>query len=256
MDRRLIFPAVAITAWAQQPAQPPGATEAEAALRARVDEFYKLQVEKKFRQAEAMVADDSKDDYYNHAKQQISGYSLQQVELLDSNTRARVTVKAKVTLRAALVGAQEFEIPLVTNWKVENGQWLWYIDPESRGKTPFGAIKPSPDTPKEGNALAPANVDIKDIMNQITLDRQGVILNASTPEQKVTITNHLPGPIALEVMKPDLSGVSVELEKMNLGAGESSLVRLHLTTQAKSAGVVRLLASPLNKVLTIQLNLN
>ena len=93
MDRRLIFPAVAITAWAQQP--PPAPPEVEAALRARVEQFYQLEIDKKFRQAEAFVAEDTKDDYYNGSKPAIKASSIQKIEWSDNNTRARVTSKAK-----------------------------------------------------------------------------------------------------------------------------------------------------------------
>ena len=63
MDRRLLFPAIAATAWAQQPSQP--STEA---LRDRVQQYYQMMVDKKYRQAEAMVAMESKEDYYNGKK--------------------------------------------------------------------------------------------------------------------------------------------------------------------------------------------
>ena len=62
MDRRLLFPAVADTAWAQQSS--PEAVAAEKALRERVQQFYQLQQDKKYRDAEAIVADDTKDSYY------------------------------------------------------------------------------------------------------------------------------------------------------------------------------------------------
>src|ERR1700691_5106919 len=96
IDRRFLFPVAAVTAWAQQPA--PAAAEAEAALRARVEQFYQLQVDKKFRQAEALVAEESKDDYYNRSKPDIKGFSIQEIQLLDDNTRARVTLKGKLVI--------------------------------------------------------------------------------------------------------------------------------------------------------------
>ena len=212
IDRRFLFPVAAVTAWAQQPS--PATAEAEAALRARVEEFYKLQVEKKYRQAESMVADDSKDDYYNRAKQNIEGFSIQQIELLGNNSRASVTIKGKVTLRAALLGAQQFELPLLSSWKVENGQWVWWVDPETKGRTPFGTIKPA--TPADtANGVAaipppPVAIDVKTLKNQVTLDSSSVILDASHPEQTLMFTNHLPGPIKLELIVPQLAGVSID----------------------------------------------
>jgi hypothetical protein len=255
MDRRFLFPVAAVTAWAQQPS--PAAAEAEAALRARVGQFYKLQVDKKFRQAEAMIADDSKDDYYNRAKQNINGVSIQQIELLDNNTRAKVTVKAKVTLRAALIGAQEFELPLLTSWKVEDGQWVWYVDRETAGPTPFGKVNLTPaDAAKGTPPPPPAAMDVKTLKSQVTLDRSFVTLDASHREQTLTFTNHLPGPITLELTKPQLADVSVELEKSEVKGGETSEIRFRLTGPAKSSGVVSVLASPLNKTFEIQVQSN
>jgi len=255
IDRRFLFPVAAVTAWAQQPS--PAVAEAEAALRARVEQFYQLQVDKKFRQAEAMVADDSKDDYYNRAKQNINGFSIQQIEWLDNNTRARVTIKGKVTLRAALIGAQEFEMPLLTSWKLENGQWVWYVDPDLKGRTPFGKIEIAPPAGGAKDASPSAiGINPTTLTDQVTLDLSSVTLSASSPEQTVTVTNRLPGPITLELTKPQLDGISVEIEKSDLKAGEKSAIRLRLTGEVKASGVVRLLASPLNKVLEIQVHSN
>jgi hypothetical protein len=254
IDRRFLFPVAAATAWAQQPS--PVAAEAEAALRARVEQYYKLQVDKKFRQAEAMVAEDSKDEYYNRAKQDIKGFSIQQVEFLDNNTRARVTTKGRVVLREPHIGAQEFEFPLLTSWKIENGEWVWYIDPEISDRTPFGIIKPSTGTAKGATPPAPVRMDVATLMNQVTLDTTSVTLNASNPVQTITVTNHLPGPISLELNKPQLGEVSIQIEKADLKAEEKSAVWFRLTGEAKSSGVVRLVASPLNKVFEIQVHSN
>ena len=81
MDRKLLLPVVAVTAWAQQ--ANPAAVEAEKAVRARAQEFFDLQVGKKYRQGEAMVAEDSKDDYYNGDKYSFKSFTIQRVELSD-----------------------------------------------------------------------------------------------------------------------------------------------------------------------------
>src|SRR5579863_2298736 len=200
IDPRFLLPVAAATAWAQQPS--PAAAEAEAALRARVEQFYKLQVDKKFRQAESMVAEDSKDEYYNRAKQDIKGFSIQQVEFLDNNTRARVTTKGRVVLREPHIGAQEFEFSLLTSWKIENAEWVWYIDPEISARTPFGIIKPPAGTAQGATAPEPVRMDVATLMCLVTVDTSSVTLNASNPEQTVTVTNHMPGPVTLEWDKP------------------------------------------------------
>jgi hypothetical protein len=252
MDRRLLFPAVAITAWAQQAS--PAAAEAERALRERVTQFFQLQVDKEFRKGEAMVAEDSKDDYYNGSKPDIKGFSIQQVELLDNNTRARVTIKAKRVVKT-LVGVLDFEMPAVTSWKLENGQWVWYIDRGMSTQSPFGKI----DRPTPGRGATdppPRGVDLATIMNQVTIDRTSVTLNASNPVQTLTVSNDLQGSLSLEVSSPQLDGISVEIEKVELKSGEKSAIRFRSTSEAKSSGIVRILASPLNKTFEIQVSSN
>jgi hypothetical protein len=255
MDRRLLFPAVAITAWAQQPT--PSAAEAEAALRSRVEQFYQLQVDQKFRQAEALVAEDSKDDYYNRAKLNIKGFSIQSIEWLDNGSRARVSVKGRLLVRAAMLANQEFEMVGISSWKIENGQWVWYIDEELASQTPFGRINRTRSA-ASGNAAPPSapKVDVATLMSQITLDSTSVTLNASNPVQTITLSNNLSGPITLELSNPQLEGVSIEVEKSELKAGEKSAIRFRLTGETKSSGVVRLVAAPLNKEFEIQVSSN
>jgi len=153
MDRWLLFPVVAATLWAQEAA--PAAADAEKALRARVDQFYTLQVQKKFRQAEAFVAEDTKDFYYNSHKSDLLGFSVTKVELLDNNTKAKITVNAKATMMIMGAGRLPFESPAVTLWKIENGAWVWYIDQEEAKQSPFGQMRRAdggPGSEKNGAA--------------------------------------------------------------------------------------------------------
>jgi len=245
----------ATTAWSQQPS--PAAAEAEAALRARVEQFYQLQVYKKFRQAEDLVAEESKDEYYNRAKQDIKGFSIQQIEFSDNNTRARVTIKGKVVIRTPFFAGQAFDMPVLGSWKIENGQWVWYLDRELASQSPFGRINsPSGETKGPVGNQPPARMNIETLMNLVTVDRTSVILNASNSVETVMVSNDMPGAITLALTDPHLAGISVEVEKSDLKAGEKSAVRFRLTGEAKSSGVVRLTASPVNKVFEIQVSSN
>jgi hypothetical protein len=254
-DRRFLFPVVAATAWAQQPA--PAVDEVEAALRARVEQFYQLQVDKKFRQAEALVAEESKDDYYNRAKPDIKGFSIQEIHLSDNNTRARVTLKGKLVFKIPQLGTQAFEMPMTTSWKMEDGQWFWFIDPELSGQTPFGKTNfQAGKAPADSAGRPPVKIDVATLMNQVTLDSTSVILNASNPVQTITVSNNLPGEVNLELTNPQLEGVSIEVERSTLKAGEKSAIRFRRTSEAKSSGLVSIVASPLNKVFDIRVRSN
>src|ERR1700712_4132412 len=80
MDRRLLMiPAAATVCWAQQAS--PAADEAKQALIGRVQTYYQLMMDKKYRQAEVMVAEESKEDYYNGKKPGIWGFDFSGVGL-------------------------------------------------------------------------------------------------------------------------------------------------------------------------------
>lgn len=255
MNRTLIFPAIAVTAWAQQPS--PAAVEAEAAVRARAQEFFQLQVDKKYRQAEAFVAEDTKDDYYNGARYNIKSFSIEKVELRDGDAQATVTLKAKATLTAAQIGAVQFEIPIVSLWKIEEGKWVWYREPVTAVQTPFGTIHPTqPGAPSSQPAAAVRVPNLADLQNAVKIDRNSISLTEDAPLQTVTVTNGLPGAVDLELTSDRIPGLSAELEKKHLDAGEKTVIRFRATDAGKASGVVRLKVSPLAQELDIQANLN
>ena len=97
-------------------------------------------MDKKFRQAEAFVAEDTKDLYFAGKKPELHGFTVQKVELLENNTKAKVTVKTKSSMMMMGVGRLPFEMPTETLWKVENGSWVWYVDSKAPLQTPFGAV--------------------------------------------------------------------------------------------------------------------
>src|SRR5580704_19637690 len=144
MDRRLLFPAIAVTAWAQQVS--PAAAEAEKAVRARAEKFLQLEVDKNFRAAWALVADDTQDYFFNSGKPNISSFVIDKIEISDDNTRARVTFRVKGIVRAVGLANQEFEFSAFATWKLENGDWFWYVDQSSK-ETPFGKIAISATAP-------------------------------------------------------------------------------------------------------------
>jgi hypothetical protein len=255
IDRRFLFPVAAVTAWAQQPA--PAAAEAEAALRARVEQFFQLQAEKKFRPAEAMVAEDTKDFYYNGKKFNINSFAIDKVELLDDNTHAKVTIKAKVTRALPGFGFVDFDTPSTTLWKLENGQWMYYVDQAAALQTPFGAVRDK--SGNGGNApasLASKIADLSSIQSLVKIDRDAVDLTPDEPVQTVTVSNDLPGAVDLELRADNISGLSAELEKKHLEAGEKTVIRLRATGKDKGAGVVHLMVSPLATQLNISVKIS
>jgi uncharacterized protein YchJ len=252
MDRRLLFPAVAITAWAQQ--TNPAAAKAEKALRARVEQFYQLQVDHKYRQVEPMVADDTKDLYYNASKPDLKAFSIEKVEILDHNTRARVTVKTTQIVLIPGAGPTPFDLSNPTLWKKEKGHWVYYIDQDAARNTPFGRFEPGKGEPAGKLDKTGEAPDLATLMSEVTIDRTSIELTESQPSQTVTITNSLPGLVELKVDPhiEKIEGLTVELSKPRLNSGERSVIGFRASPGARFSDVVRITAYPLNKPFDIR----
>ena len=253
MDRRLLFPAIAVTAWAQQ--VPQDAAEAEKAVRARAEKFLQLEQVKNYRAAWAFVADDTQDYFFNSGKPSINSFVIDRVELSDNNTRAKVIFRVKSVLRAPGMSDQEFEFPGFSTWKFENGDWYWYVEPFK--ETPFGKIGIS-GTTSTGSAPAARSVvpDLTKLDSQITINRQTVALTEAEPVQTIMVSNGMPGPIGLEVSSDKIAGVTVDVVKKQLNAGETGEVRFRLAGSSKASGIVRVICSPVDKEFDVQVTAN
>jgi hypothetical protein len=255
MDRNLILLAIAATALAQQPS--PEAAAAEAGLRARAQQFFDLQVAKKYRAAEPMVAADSQDAYYNGDRYNIRGFSIQRVEMLRNNSQAKVTIKAKVNFVAPGVPPMEVEAPVASLWKVENGQWVWFVDQAAGAQTPFGTFKPSPDDGALPPSIVPGTVpDASTLQRSVTIDKVAITVSRDTSPQTATISNQLPGPVDLEISSDAITGVIVELEKKSLLPGENTVIRFRTTGKGKGSGTVHVMVSPIAAQLDIRVTAN
>ncbi len=122
------------------PAAPP---EVDAALRARITQFYQLEVEGKFRQAEQLVAEDTKDLYVGSSKPLYSSFEILSIAYAEDFTKARVI--ALVTRQLPVEGflGHPVKTKAPSRWKVENGLWCYYVDPRTDlPRTPFAPGMP------------------------------------------------------------------------------------------------------------------
>ena len=130
-------------ALAQSPAElfekaPPQVDEA---LRARVTRFYQAHVEGKFRVADQYVAEDSKDAFFSADKRRFGGFEITRISYSDSFAKARVVTTVDDEFVNPL-GRYAVKMPLTTLWKLDQGEWFWYVVPSDGPKeTPFGKMK-------------------------------------------------------------------------------------------------------------------
>jgi hypothetical protein len=227
--------------------------EAEAALRARVGEFYRLLVDKKFRQAEALVAEDSKDMYYNWGKPDIKGFDIKSVEVLDGGRAAKVTLTVKMIMAVAGAAPVVFNMPSPSTWHLEQGQWSLWIDPDIAFLTPMGKIPPRSATSDNAPA-APALPNIDAVRNQVLLEQTEVTLTSDSPAQSVTILN--PSAAAVDLTLDERSraihGLVTEIATPHLGSLQQGSVLFRVEKGVKMSETVRIVVAPQNQILEIR----
>ncbi len=230
----------------------PATAEAEKALRARAEQFYQLEVDGQFRKAEALVAEDTKDYYFDHGKPSMRAFKMGKIEFTDP-THANVTLTATVVMTAPMIGSQEIPMTSVHTWKLENGTWFWYVDQTAGFDTPFGKMRVN-------GVAAPGSLNIgpmgaatgpKGLESLVTVNRNSVELTKSDPVQSVIVTNGLPGPISLTLSGNDADGLTVNVELKELKAGEKGQVQFKRTGKPVSATII-IHVAPVNLDLPIQ----
>jgi uncharacterized cupredoxin-like copper-binding protein len=256
----LVLAATAL--WAQTAAQkgPEPPPEVDKALRARINEFCELHKQGKFRQAEQFVADDTKDYYYNSSKPHYVSYEIQSIKYNEDFTQALATVICEQYLSA--LGFQNQTIKMLTpfNWKLENGQWMWFVLKDTMLVTPFGRMTPAEHTdgasaPPAGGAsprppVIPASVD--QFFAMIKADKNELTLKPGASGE-VTISNGTPGMIIVGIAR-QFAGVEAKLDVSGVPAGGKAVLTVHAGDHAAS-GVIRLDIKPIGPPIAVRVKI-
>src|SRR5579863_10120906 len=123
------------------PKAPP---EVEQALRARANAFLNYESKGDFRKAYDLVAEDSKDYYFGATKEKSASFTNDEVEY--GSDLSTATVKSTMRRQTMLAGHM-VEVPqiLISQWKLEKGEWVWYHDPSKDvTKTIIGPLAVAP----------------------------------------------------------------------------------------------------------------
>jgi hypothetical protein len=222
------------------------------ALRARITGFYQLHVKGDFRHAEAFVAEDTRDFYYSHNKPQYLSFEIGRIDYSENFTHAKATVIVEQYVMMPGFTDKPIKVPIPSTWKVVDGEWYWFVDPESVRDSPFGKMTAGKTQgPGSAPALPPIPTSADFLFTQVKLDKQSVTLTDGEPEQ-VTIVNGAPGMmnISLSAMLP---GVEGKLDRTSLKAGEKAVLTLRAGSHAKP-GVINIVVELTNQFLPIQVN--
>jgi hypothetical protein len=238
---------VSAAACAQTPAPAPQAPavlkappEVEQALRARVTEFFQLHVESNFQKAYGMVAEDTKVYYFNNKKNTYKSFRIAAVKFLNSDfTKASVDLECQQVMERVQFNGVVIPVPMTTLWKIEDGKWMWYRDPNYANLTPMGPSDVSKINPGATDEQIAAR--LKDltspesiakrglqIVGQSGLDKQEVTLAMDKPSSaEVTFHNGQSGYIKLELNAGDkVAGFSATLDKVDVGMNENAVLKL------------------------------
>jgi hypothetical protein len=236
---------------AQAPSDPPKPPEdVDRALRARVTEFYQDHVDGKFRQAEALVADDTKDFFYSASKPKYLSFEIAGIKYMDNFTRANVTIVLEQYIMMPGFTDKPVKVPAPSMWKLVDGQWYWYVDQATLHQTPFGGAKDGPASTPTPIAIPKAE-DMVYIFTLVKADKQAVNLKPGETE-KVTITNSAKGAMVIS-LSGKIEGVQMSLDRQNLQAGEQAVLTIKAESQAKSGGLA-VQVSPTGQTIPIQVN--
>ena len=232
--------------------------DVDAALRARIKQFYDYHVQGQFRKADALVAEDTKDYYFNGGKPKYLSYEISRIDYSDNFTKAKAVIICEMYIVMPGFADKPVKMPTPSAWKLENGEWYWYVDQQTIHDSPFGTMKAGPDL-KPGQtvplaALGLTNIDMSAdfLFKQVRLNKNEVSI-AAGESAEVLITNSAPGAMDLSV-KALSAGVEAKLEKTRLQSNETGVLKIGTTKQAQP-GVVNLVVEQTGQIIPIQVNL-
>jgi hypothetical protein len=249
-----IFALFAAVLAAQDPGElfhkPPA--DVDKALRARVSEFFELHVKGDFRHAEALVAEDTKDYFYNNNKPRYLSFDISTVKYNDDFTRAQVTVMCEQIVRFPGFPTTPMKVPTPSTWEIEDGKWVWYVDQSKIATSPLG-IKMTPGPPSS-NSGAPALGSVPTLDQfyaAFKADKDAVTLEAGGSDQ-VTISNSSPGSITVQLLGA-IAGIEAKFDQTKVKSGDKAVLSLRAGAGAKS-GTLQVRIDPLGKVIPIQVS--
>jgi hypothetical protein len=235
------------------------------ALRARVDKFFQAHVDGKFRVADAVVAEDSKDYYFESQKPRYLSYKIDSIEYSDNFTRAKVKTICETKSAMPGFGRLTMEMPRITTWKVENGEWFWYHDPalvsrnawakpRDPSKAPAPAAQPAAPAARQIDvSKGPSPQELKS-KSGVRPDKTSVVLGPDHPSDEVVFTNSLPGYVTLTVRAPKGGAVKAAFDRRDVGPRETARLRLEYQPSGDAPhGQERVLVGvqPIGKPVTI-----
>jgi len=243
MKRTLAFCLLAAAAYAQNP-QPaekplgPAPAKVDKALRARIAEFYQNQVDGKFREAEALVAEDTKDIYYSSTKTKLLGFEIKSIAYFDKYKRAAAQMSSQRYIMMPGFTDHPMTMPLTSTWKIERGKWVWYVDKETLRQTAFGIKLPASALaaqPDAGAQPLPAGFGALGLTGKVRVDRSALTIKPGESAE-IVFSSAAPG-IAVVSLEGKPAGLAISPEQVYVKQNESAKVTVKALPDAATAAL-------------------
>ncbi len=225
--------------------KPPAAVDQ--ALRARISEFYELHVKGDFRKAEELVAEDTKDFYYNHNKPRYFSFEIGRIDYSDNFTHAKATVLCEEEIMFPGFAGKHMKVPTASTWKLVDGKWYWYVDQDAMRMTPFGKMTAGPGSASGPIPVIPSGTSF--VMNKIHADKKSVTV-APGGSADIEFTNTAPGEMELVIMGT-IPGIEAKLSQTSLKANDKAVLTLRASQDAKG-GLLSIRVVQTGEVIPIQ----
>ncbi len=238
--------------------------EVDDALRARVKQFYQAHVDAKYRIADQVVAEESKDAFFAAAKPKYLGFEIVRINYTDDFTKAQAVVFCETDWYFH-GNKSKVKMPANSLWKVIDGQWYWYVLPITELKTPFGIMHYNSSDGTEQKAAEPVapipgdpQILAQRILQSVQTDKTELTLSSYQPATaEVVIKNGMQGPISIRAdIDGKFEGMTFSFNKTELKAGETAILKISYAPKdrvPKPTLTARVYVDPTNQVIPIQL---
>ena len=233
----------------------------EEALRARVGQLYTLFQQRKFRQAEELVAEDSKDTFYATSKARHLGFEIKSVSFSPDLKDATAVVALQMIM--PITGPRPVTIPITSKWRQVEGEWYLYYPQYKPGdtvQTPFGPKKISADSARpEILANIEKGPSLATLRTMYKVSAKELRFPSSAPgriTQQITVANRSTGKLSLERRTKDIKGVEMSIAPEEAAPGEEIKVSFRYSPavqQQRRNHSVRFSVLPISQQFSIEL---
>ena len=206
---------------------PPAVDEA---LRARISKFFQAHVDGKLRGAVEVVAEDSQERFFAANKPRCYSFEIVKIDYSENFTRATAVVTCEMDHPSPGLGGVKVKVPRTTLWKLADGQWWYYIDPDQGYQTPFGVMRPGPGKGGPPPEIAPGTtpapppgLNTEALFSWIKPSKRELSLHSSKAgSDELTLANQGGDTATLIMQYSPMPGLEIKLDRTQVNKGESA----------------------------------